>query len=143
MKSKEKIHKIWSDLIEKNTKDTIKLWSDWHTFDNFYRWALSNGYHDDSILIHLDESNYKNAKPSTLKFIRTAPGLEYKSGQYIYNGENAIEASYRLGSNLDISHFPSHAKMKPSLVDTRIKLGWPIKEAFTLPAGVRLKDVTK
>ena len=103
----------------------IKLCEEWGSFENFYEWAINNGYEKTLTIDRVDgDGNYE---PSNCRWIPKEEQSKNRRGLVTFNGENAAEAARRLGAS-------------DSTITARVKAGWSLEDAFTRPVqGLCLK----
>jgi len=127
-KSRTRIYAIWQrikfqcHLINKDTQGyswnrehNISLCKKWQTFEGFYE-DTADTYIDGYFLERIDK--LVGFKKSNCRWVKKQTSCY----EIIFNGENAFDASIRLGGS-----------RSGGLVYGRLKNGWPIQEAFTTP----------
>jgi hypothetical protein len=106
----------WKDYGERG----IKVCSEWHTYEIFKDWALSNGYQDDLSIDRIDVNG--NYEPSNCRWATSKEQANNKRNnlKIAYNGEilTAAEWSIRLGGARE-------------LVSERLRYGWDQIRAIT------------
>lgn len=140
---KERIYNCWLNMKHrcyyKNSKcykdyggRGIEVCDEWkNSFENFRDWALSNGYSDNLTLDRIDvNGNYcpENCRWAT----RKEQQLNRRTNVlYTLNGVTMTESQWseKLGGN-------------DTLVCSRLKRGWTIEEALTIPANTRKRIST-
>lgn len=135
-----RLYNIWSSMIERCTLKKQKAYhnyggrgitvcEEWKTFENFYNWAIENGYSDELTLDRIDnDGNYcpDNCKWSTYK----EQARNRRTNIYItYNEETKI-----------LRDWENYLGMKNGTLSDRInRRGWSIEKAFTTPVRKRTK----
>lgn len=98
----------------------ITLCKSWLKYENFKKWAVSNGYRDD---LTIERRNFNgNYCPQNCTWIPTGQQGLNRRGLILYKGETQKQAGIRLGGS-------------PTLVRDRIRLGWTKKKAYETPAA--------
>lgn len=138
---KTRIYAIWSGILTRVRNDRrkeykryggkgIRIERRWNNFQEFYadmgvsyEKHVQNFSEKDTSLERKDNS--KGYSKENCIWATVKVQSRNKSNNIKYNGEIAADASRRLSGN-------------NWLVYSRVKSGWPLKEAFTLPVGSRL-----
>lgn len=107
----------------------ITVCKEWENFDQFYEWAMKNGYRDDLTIDRIDVNG--NYEPDNCRWITNAEQQRNKrDNHYItYNGETNVlrDWSKILGIN-------------ESTLSHRINsYGWSVERAFTTPVRKHTK----
>ena len=97
----------------------VTVCSKWRTFVPFSEWALSNGYTDNLTIDRIDNS--LGYSPENCRWVTNKDQQRNKTNNIRFQGELAVDASYRLGGCAD-------------LVSSRIIRGWSVRRAFTTNA---------
>lgn len=142
--SKTRLHRIWHSMYCRCYYPTtnqynnyggkgVKVCDEWkHNFVNFYNWAMSNGYNDSLTLDRIDNNkNYcpENCKWSTLE----QQNNNRTTSKFItYNGKTQTQIQWCREYNINVVTFSD-----------RIKRGWSIEEALTLPSNSKCKKELK
>ncbi|BCG66439.1 hypothetical protein [Staphylococcus phage vB_SsapH-Golestan101-M] len=101
----------------------ISVCDEWfNSFENFYKWAMGNGYNDTLTLDRID--NDKGYKPSNCKWADYTHQERNRRNNHIleYNNEK-----YSIAEWSDITGIPY------STLWSRIKKGWSVEKALTQP----------
>lgn len=89
----------------------------WESYNNFLI-DMGKSYREGLTLDRID--NNGNYSKSNCRWVTRAKNNRNRRDNIKYNGECAAEASRRLGGNR-------------KLVESRLRKGWPIEQAFTIP----------
>lgn len=101
----------------------IKICKEWHKFENFYSWAMENGYRDDLTIERIDIN--KDYEPSNCKWIP----LKYQA----YNKTNTHWITFN-GKTQSLTEWSHELGWNPWVLKTRInKYHWSIEKALTTP----------
>lgn len=135
-KSGERIYEIWSGMLgrcnnEKNMSYKnyggrgIKVYKEWigkHGFENFYEWAMNNGYRDDLTIDRIDFN--KNYEPSNCRWATSSEQQNNKrSNKWIeYNGKTKT-----------LSEWCKELGIGYSKTELRLVRGWSVEDAFEKP----------
>ena len=100
----------------------IQMDPSWHTYEGFFKWAMSKFYHDGMILKRID--NNGNYGPKNCRFISKPANAMIE-----IQGRKATlhEWIKALGS-----------KVPPEIIRGRLEKGWDASEAFLQPVGFKL-----
>ena len=107
----------------------ISMYEPWvNDFKAFYDWAMSIGYQRGLSIDRID--TYGNYEPSNCRWATTK----------IQNNNKTVNAKYTIdGETKNFCEWCDELGMKYSTVYNRIKMGWDIKTAFTLPPKIKRK----
>ena len=133
--SNTRLHNIWRDIIKRCTNKKyrqfylyggrgIEVCADWLDFENFYIWAISNGYHDSLTIDRIDTNG--NYDPNNCRWT-----TQKKQNN---NKRNNHRISYK-NKALTISEWSEVTGISSRTLWYRINAGWPIEEAFHTPVG--------
>ena len=97
----------------------IKVCDEWLDFENFYEWAMANGYKEGLSLDRID--NDGNYEPSNCRWATAKQQCRNRSNNYILtvNGESHC-----------ISEWAEIVGIKPTTIHTRKRRGWTDEEAI-------------
>lgn len=102
----------------------IKVCDEWEEFEKFYKWAMDNGYDDNLTLDRLDVNG--NYCPENCRWVtRKEQQLNRRVNKvFTFNGETLTQKEWsdKLG-------------FCENLIIGRLKRGWTIEEALTIPAS--------
>lgn len=98
----------------------IKVCPDWDNFDNFYSWALSNGYDKDLSIDRIDSS--KDYCPENCRWA-TRKQQSDNSSQVIYITYN--------GKTQPLSDWSRELGIKEGTLYWRYHQGWSVEEVFS------------
>lgn len=92
----------------------------WNRFENFFRWAMKNGYKDDLTIDRID--NCKNYEPSNCRWVtqKTQQNNRSNNRYIVYKGN-----SHTLGEWSDITG------IKLATIWARLNSGWSAERALT------------
>ena len=135
-----KLYNVWKQMKfrcspngdEKHRKNYydrgIRVCNEWEKFDNFYDWAIKNGYKEDELYdsgrnkITLDRiNNDGNYEPSNCRFIT------HKENQW--NKRTTIHANYN-GENKNLFEISKQTKMGVDCVRSRIYRGKSMDDPY-------------
>lgn len=130
-KSDTRIYHIWNDMIGRCIHKTypsfkrygaigIEVCDEWKVFENFYEWAMTNGYAEGLTLDRLDnKGNYEpgNCKWSTMK-------------EQQNNRRNNRLITFE-GKTKTISQWAEELGLKTQTLFSRFKRNWDIESALT------------
>lgn len=125
-----RLYNTWSDMRRRcnnpNRKRAksyyykgIQVCDEWNNFENFYEWAINNGYDDSLTLERID--NNLNYCPENCKWIpKSEQSKNRTSNHYItYNNETKTLTDW--AETLGINR---------TTLSSRLRRGWSIEEAF-------------
>lgn len=121
-----RLYTIWDGMKKRYARyggRGITICKKWlNDFKEFRDWSIANNYSDKLTIDRID--NNKGYSPSNCRWVTSSEQANNKRKTIKYKGEPATQASRRLGLDDDT-------------VCNRVRVGWSIKDAFTLPAGSR------
>ena len=107
-------------------KRGIKVCDSWHDFNNFVKWSDSiGGRPQNCTLDRID--NDENYSPENCRWATSFQQSINKSSNIIleYNGESKTLIEWSISTGI-----------RWSVLDKRLKLGWPVSEILNTPVGV-------
>lgn len=106
----------------------ISVCEDWKEFTNFYEWSMSNGYQDNLSLDRIDVNG--NYEPSNCRWTTMMVQSNNKrNNRFIeYNGERKT-----------LKEWSRETGLSDACISERLKFGWSIEEAITIPSKVEVK----
>lgn len=133
----KRLHRIWKNMRQRCSNPKlatyknymargITICEEWNDYTEFYKWALANGYRDDLTIDRID--NDGNYCPENCRWVDRGIQNRNRRGLNVitFNGKTKCLAEWarEIGMNLDA-------------LDTRLKRGWTVEQAFTIPPGGR------
>lgn len=132
--SKTRIHNIWKSMFDRcfNTNEScykhyggrgITVCEEWKLFENFYKWAMSNGYQDD---LSIDRINVNgNYEPNNCRWatMRQQQNNTRRNHYLEFNGERHTIAEWSEITGI------RYNKLK----DRVDKCKWSVERALTTP----------
>ena len=106
----------------------IKVCDEWMDFENFYRWAIENGYNDSLSIDRIDGN--KDYEPSNCRWV------DYKTQNNNKSQNHLI--TYK-GRTQNISQWARELGMDANTLGTRLARGWNIEKAVTTPVIEKLE----
>lgn len=101
----------------------IKVCKEWQVFENFYAWALANGYSDELTIERIDIA--KDYEPSNCKWIPLK--------EQAYNKSNTRWLTFN-GQKKSLKEWSDELGWKPWVLSTRLnKYHWSVEKALTTP----------
>ncbi len=129
------VYKSWSHMkqrcLNENNKSYpryggrgIEVCEEWIEFENFYKWALENGYKKGLSIERINKDG--DYRPDNCKWATSREQNNNKSGNQIilYQGQEKT-----------IGEWAEILNIKYSTLHARIKNGWDVKQAFLTPVG--------
>lgn len=106
----------------------IKLCCEWYSFEPFMIWSEANGYKDGLTIDRIDGT--KGYSPENCRWVDVYVQNNNTSRNHVleYNGEKKTVAQWGR-----IYNIPSYR------IISRLKLGWTVEQALTLPKGAKVK----
>lgn len=140
--SHTRLHNIWCSMnnrcnpahkhSERYGKRGICICDEWHDYTKFAEWARANGYSDGLTIERVDVNG--NYEPGNCKWIPLeAQARNRRTTRWVdYQGEkmSLAEAAQRAGLPYKQVHF-------------RLKKGWTVEEALSVPISHGLSDLHK
>lgn len=134
-KESRRLYKIWANMKSRcyNPKSNsfkyygqrgIYICREWKDdFSNFYNWAINNGYESDLTIERIDVNDIY--KPSNCKWInRSEQNLNKRNNRMItFKGETK-----------PLNIWCNELNLNRGVIRTRLKLGWSVEKAFTVPS---------
>ena len=106
----------------------IKICSEWNNFENFYKWAMENGYSDNLTIDRLDVNG--NYDPSNCRWAT----VKEQANNTRRNTMITIK-----GVTKSLSEWCEEKRTNYGRAEYRLKAGYPIKKVFS-KKGYRNKD---
>lgn len=107
----------------------IQICREWNgNYVNFRKWALNNGYNKNLSIDRID--NDKDYEPPNCRWVDQHEQHRNQRSNIKYKNEIAKDASFRLGGS-------------KNLVNSRLRLGWGIEDAFNMPNKGRVTKETQ
>lgn len=101
----------------------IKVCNEWLNFENFYSWAMTNGYRDDLTIERIDIN--KGYEPSNCKWIPLK--------QQAFNKTNTRRLTFN-GKTQSLTEWSIELGWKPWVLSTRLnKYHWSVEKALSTP----------
>lgn len=130
-----RIYNIWSNMKQRcyNEKSQayhsyggrgIIVCSEWHDFNNFYKWAISHGYSDNLTIDRINVNG--NYEPSNCRWISRAEQNK--------NRRDNVWLTYRNETYLQ-SEWEKIKGYKRGVIGNRLKRGWSVEQAITISVG--------
>lgn len=132
--SKHQLYNTWCKMKERCYKPIckaypnyggrgIKVCDEWkNNFQNFYDWALSNGYKEDLTLDRIDVNG--NYEPLNCRWISQKQQCNNKRTNFYITIYNRTQTLKEWCEEKDLNY---------SAVQARISRGWTIEDAMTIP----------
>ena len=121
MKNRTNIKSLSRDTLYKNYGGRgIKVCDEWNSFENFYKWAVNNGYEDNLTIDRIDCNG--NYEASNCRWVTVEKQCNNKRNNVLitYNKETHTMAEWNR-----ILNFPK------GLLKTRLNRGWSVERALT------------
>lgn len=135
-KTNTRIYKIWHCMRQRCNNPNyyeahlyyergIKICPEWDNFENFYKWAMENGYKENLSIDRIDVNG--NYEPSNCRWATDIEQANNRRNNHylVYNGEKHTLSEWARIINMNLGTLKS-----------RLKLGWSVEEAFTKPIRV-------
>ena len=134
----ERLYHIWGGMLVRcNPKCAhrssaysakgIKVCDEWKDYRAFRKWALANGYRDDLTIDRIDVNG--DYEPSNCRFATQKEQQNNRSNNHriTYNGETKT-----------LAQWAEIVGINASAISKRIRRGWAVDEALTVPLGGRI-----
>lgn len=106
----------------------ITVCDEWKQFENFYAWAINNGYSDELSIDRINSDG--NYEPSNCRWATAEEQANNTSRNRLFELNGVTKTKAQWIKPLGISN---------AAFDTRIKNGWSLEEALTIPKGTNIK----
>lgn len=127
-----RLYRVWSDMKQrcKNQNGTyyhiyggkgISVCDEWQEFDNFYKWAIENGYKDELTIDRIDSNS--NYEPSNCRWATQKEQQNNKSNNHLITYNGKTQTMKQWAEELDINY--------STLVGRIVKHHWEIEKALT------------
>lgn len=132
--SKTRIYRIWGAMKQRcyNRNHShydnygrrgISVCDEWKAdFEAFYQWAIASGYKGNLTIDRID--NNGNYEPSNCRWISEFEQQQNRTNTHIVNYN---------GQKFTLSQLAREYKIKPNVLERRIKSGWDIEKAIFEP----------
>lgn len=133
-KSGTRIYHIWNGMIGRCIRESypsyknygakgINVCEEWKSFENFYEWAMSNGYEEHLTIERIDSG--KNYDPSNCCWATMKEQQNNRCNNHVitYNGQSKT-----------VSQWAEELGMKTQTLFTRFKRNWSTERALTTKA---------
>lgn len=132
----ERIYTIWENMLRRcDYKKHISYknygargikvcdeWSEDHGFDNFYQWAIKNGYSEELTIDRIDVNG--NYEPSNCRWITNAEQQNNRRNNKLIEYRGEIRTLAEWCKELSIGY---------SKTQLRLSRGWSVEDAFEKP----------
>lgn len=136
--SKTRIYKIWNGMKNRTNKNStlkntlfknysgrgISLCNEWNDFNQFYKWAMNNGYKDNLTIDRIDING--NYEPSNCRWIT----MKKQNN----NRRNNIMITYNNETHT-LTEWNEILGFSKGLLKNRLNRGWSVQRAFTTKKG--------
>lgn len=132
-----KIYNIWRGMRDRTRHKSHKQYKDyggrgitvckeWDIFENFYNWAMANGYKEGLSIDRID--NDKGYNPENCKFSTIKEQANNKRNNHIitYNGESH-----------NITQWATILGVSREVIATRLLRGWSVEKTLTTKPRIR------
>lgn len=102
MKQRTNDNAKFNQKFKTYTEKEISLCEEWKNYDNFFSWAMSNGYSDELTLDRID--NYKGYEPSNCRWVNHKVQANNRTSNHIVEYEGKEYTIAQLGELLGMSH---------------------------------------
>ena len=144
-KSNTRLFCIWRSMLTRCTNlhsksfkyyggKGVKICEEWQkNFENFYNWAMNNGYAENLTIDRID--NNGNYEPSNCHWITMKEQQRNKSNSRVITA---------FGESYSLSQWAQKTGLSKTTLKSRLdKLGWSAEKALTTDRRKYLKKVTK
>ena len=135
-KSEERIYRIWGNMLRRcDYKKHISYknygargikvcdeWSKDHGFENFYQWAIKNGYSDDLTIDRIDVNG--NYEPDNCRWITNTEQQNNRRNNKLIEYRGEIKTLAEWCRELGIGY---------SKTELRLSRGWSAEDSFEKP----------
>lgn len=139
--SKTHLYFVWASMKQrcqnKNNRSYknyggrgIYLWKDWLCFENFYDWAMKNGYKQGLDIDRID--NNSGYSPDNCRFVTRRENCMNKRDNVYVNA---------FGKSKTISEWSDITGISQKVIQKRLKRGWDNAIAIFAPIGTRAKNL--
>ena len=100
----------------------IAVCDEWNDFENFYNWAMENGYQEELTIDRIDVNG--NYTPSNCRWISYKQQANNKTNNRLIEFQGEIHT---------LGEWASITKIKLPTIWARLKYGWSVEKALTIP----------
>lgn len=139
-KTKKRIRRIWYGMLARTMNPKVKCYKNYggrgisvckewiNDFVSFYKWSLENGYKDYLTIDRIN--NNGNYTPENCRWSTHKEQQRCKRNNIIssFNGKDGC-----------IAELAEFAGIRSNLVYSRLRRGYSVEQALTVPVGVRRK----
>lgn len=133
-KSHTRLHRTWRHMVERCTNPNVRNYSDyggrgitvceeWRKFDNFYQWAMQNGYYEDLTIDRIN--NNGNYEPNNCRFTDLTVQANNKRTNHLMTANGETKTLTQWANELGISYIT---------LLYRVRRGWSDEKAINTPA---------
>lgn len=137
-KSNTRLYNIWQNMKARCYQKTTRNYNDWggrgikvcdewkHNFENFYNWAMKNGYQENLTIERIDvDGNYE---PSNCCWLTIQEQQQNKRNNRVYNINGETHCLKEWCDILNLNYKTVLCRVN--------RLDWPIKKALELEASL-------
>lgn len=134
-KNGTKLNGVWCDMRYRCSNPSSKYYknyggrgisvcNEWDKFENFYKWAMSNGYRNGLSIDRIDGNG--NYEPNNCRWV------DMKTQQRNRGNNRKVEYD---GKSLCLTEWSEVTGIHPKTIAYRLNSGWSIEETLTKPKG--------